>query len=285
MKIRKNYKLSTVDCTRKCYCLSLRLRLAIQRSMSFTLIELLVVVAIIAVLVAMLLPALSAARETAKSLVCQSNLRQCGTVFQMYIEDNNGFLPYNSWDAANPTYSPSGLNLYSSSPYTRAYNVFHLLETYTSIGNISNPGGLVGNVFRPFPGIWFCPVIDKMKSPWGASYSYQEYLDRWGWSLLRNYGVNGRWAVSYPPNVTHYYPHAPVNISKVERPDIKLIMFDGDYWNYAGNSVHLLDMHENPGLGRVFYCHRKMMNALFWDGHVESEPQGVLTDVNLALQD
>ncbi len=255
------------------------------RKSAFTLIELLVVVAIIAVLVAILLPALNAARETAQGVLCQSNLRQCGTVFQMYIDDNGGFLPYNSWDASHPTYSPSGLNLYSSSPYTRAYNVFHLLETYTPTGNISNPGGLVGNVFRPFPSIWFCPVIDKIKNPWGASYSYKEYLDRWGWSLLRNYGVNGRWAASYPPNVTHYYPHAPINISKIEHAESKINMLDGDYWNYVGSGVHLLDMHEYPGTGRVFYCHRGLMNVLFWDGHVEAVRQGKLVAANLVLND
>ncbi len=56
----------------------------------FTLIELLVVVAIIAVLVAILLPALSAARESAKTVMCQSNLRQIGVVHQMYCDDHNG---------------------------------------------------------------------------------------------------------------------------------------------------------------------------------------------------
>jgi prepilin-type N-terminal cleavage/methylation domain-containing protein/prepilin-type processing-associated H-X9-DG protein len=58
----------------------------------FTLIELLVVVAIIAVLVAILLPALSKAREMAKSAVCLSNLRQSFTGNQFYADDNKGVI-------------------------------------------------------------------------------------------------------------------------------------------------------------------------------------------------
>jgi prepilin-type N-terminal cleavage/methylation domain-containing protein/prepilin-type processing-associated H-X9-DG protein len=59
----------------------------------FTLIELLVVVAIIAVLVAILLPALSNAREMARKAMCGSNLRQCGLAMFMYCDENAGICP------------------------------------------------------------------------------------------------------------------------------------------------------------------------------------------------
>lgn len=57
----------------------------------FTLVELLVVVGIIAVLLAILMPALSAARESAKRIKCASNLHQLGIAETAYTNDNRGY--------------------------------------------------------------------------------------------------------------------------------------------------------------------------------------------------
>ncbi|MBX2852168.1 MAG: DUF1559 domain-containing protein [Phycisphaeraceae bacterium] len=60
---------------------------------AFTLIELLVVISIIALLIAILLPALGAARRSAKAIQCANHHKQLGLATQMYIDENKDFFP------------------------------------------------------------------------------------------------------------------------------------------------------------------------------------------------
>jgi prepilin-type N-terminal cleavage/methylation domain-containing protein/prepilin-type processing-associated H-X9-DG protein len=59
----------------------------------FTLIELLTVIAIIGILAAILIPVVGRVRESARSAQCVSNMRQIGLAVNLYVTDNNGFLP------------------------------------------------------------------------------------------------------------------------------------------------------------------------------------------------
>ena len=84
---------------------------------AFTLVELLVVLGIIGVLAALLLPALSKAKERAQRVACLSQLRQMGLAWMLYLQDHQdqfpdrrdlktslaeGYRPWSSWPPSDP---------------------------------------------------------------------------------------------------------------------------------------------------------------------------------------
>ena len=75
------------------------------RRSAFTLVEVLVVIAIIAVIAALLLPALSKARERGLAIVCLNNTRQLSLGTQVYADDHESRLPYNLGMSGLPTSS------------------------------------------------------------------------------------------------------------------------------------------------------------------------------------
>ena len=75
-----------------------------HRHTAFSLVELLVVIAVIAILAGLLLPAMVRAKQKADQINCVSNLKQFGHALQMYLEDNNDFLPGPLWSGMQASY-------------------------------------------------------------------------------------------------------------------------------------------------------------------------------------
>jgi prepilin-type N-terminal cleavage/methylation domain-containing protein/prepilin-type processing-associated H-X9-DG protein len=130
-------------------------------ALAFTLIELLVVIAIIAILAALLLPALSKAKDKALTANCLSNMKQWSLASVMYASDNADGLPCDGMDVGGVYPGASGA---SRDPHAW----FNLLPEFMAQKPLSNfTANATGNpkvnaTLIPFPGgtgkIWECPA-------------------------------------------------------------------------------------------------------------------------------
>ncbi len=105
-----------------------------KKDKTFTLIELLVVIAIIAILAGMLLPALAQAREKARQISCNGNLKQIGTSMRIYSNDFGERFP--SGDAATRANGHVGLGILITNEYLRTPKIFVCPSTRDTVATL-----------------------------------------------------------------------------------------------------------------------------------------------------
>ncbi|MHC4481090.1 MAG: type II secretion system protein [Planctomycetota bacterium] len=215
---------------------------------AFTLVELLVVMAIITILTGLLMPAISAAREEAMSTSCRSRLRQIGHAWTLYTIDYGGYMP--------------GMGDYTGRHFFGRHGGPDQFVDFTE--------GYLASYMDGDAEVWQCPAFADflpraLEPTSGYAYNYR---------YLTHLVEEGNW---WEPDYKFWWPgkHEAV----IEKPT-STVLFGDSARNWMG------PLEENwfwtppsdglawPGWEAAYshFRHRRRLNALWADMHVDSLP-------------
>ncbi|HTW94228.1 MAG TPA: prepilin-type N-terminal cleavage/methylation domain-containing protein [Tepidisphaeraceae bacterium] len=224
-----------------------------RRRQGFSLVELLVVIAIIALLIALLMPALSAARQQALTTQCLSNLRQMVLAANAYAADYDGYYPFADYTDGNSTIS-----------YDHSWD----FTTESNLGILSIQPGTLWQGTTAYA-VQQCPAYQGSSNSLADPYTGYNYNASFVGGLFLNNHV--------------YYP--PTKLSQVILPSTCALFGDGQYASGAnkymrcplGGPVDLAyysagstGLQEFVAAGTQGFRHAGRTNVAFCDGHAES---------------
>ncbi len=163
----------------------------------FTLIELLVVISLIALLVALLLPALAAARESGRTVLCKSNMRQVLLGIQMYADENKAIAPPVTLSMPGPVLWSGGSLGSAGTNYPIPWWSELLAGRY--FGN-SHIGATAASPVQQASSVKvsFCPSLLK-QDPTVASTLWHRAMGI-GYNAFNNNGFSRPWVIAWPPS-------------------------------------------------------------------------------------
>ena len=211
----------------------------------FSLVEGLVTIAVIAVLLGILLPAIAGVQHSARRAVCMSNLRQTGTLLQIYMDErSDGVLPAfgSGWNALHPDDRESAIGLW---------------QLFGEIGGFDVPTPPL----RVEPGhIGVCPSDPVNAQRYGYSYEYRA-------GFFMRGDRSARVEPSLAPRVTQQY--------KASSPGLQIVIND---------EMIITEIPSEP-VFKIELYHRATPetsthgNALFLDGHVDWDEINTTLDI------
>jgi prepilin-type N-terminal cleavage/methylation domain-containing protein/prepilin-type processing-associated H-X9-DG protein len=226
----------------------------------FTLIELLVVIAIIAILAAMLLPALSRAKESSRATLCLNNQKQLHLAWHLYGDDNDEY-PSN-WDYGGSVAQSAPNWQHAEMSYEVAIQIGPPLSDATNAASLRDPKLTLLARYLNAHEVFKCPS-DK-------SYAIRPITGGAKYPRVRSYSMNQY--VGESNRMPDPRARCVLKPGNSEVPAVAMFLFIDEHEDSIDDGYFLVGVPESMNFGWINVPaarHNKSCQFVFLDGHTE----------------